>query len=770
MRKFWSRRWKTFRLIVLSYLCIVIVTLLFNIAFAYLSSQAIERETLTASENALKQFRALMDAQLREVEAYAYQVARDVNVGRVAIQQKMYKTPEYYYTLAEICNKLLIKWPSHSLISTRYLWLLEGDCVLTDVGTYAGPEFFREMQKDGLSCDYETFQALHELNVWSRYQVLPSDDINPQIVYQAGVITMSSGMLRSAVVGILFDRDNLRQVVTSANWLSAGGITVLDQSGACLYTQDEDTMRLALDFDKKKAGENGPLVTLLGRECLALQEQSLVNGWRYLSITPLSTVMSSRDNMVRMSVVLVLGAFVLTACMCAVIAKWQYAPLKRIVHALGGLNQNSNVNEYRFVERAIADMLAEKNTLKSSLSEKINYLRESGLIQLLLEKTLDPEEAESLITECGVVLPYDGFHIISANLWREDGDCTEDDWLLVRDVLEALLANRKSIHYVFKLRGRMVALINAPCGNGFTEKLFADCREMAHMIREKLGKDLVLAISREGHGMDSLPIVYQQALQVDSYLTFLQSGEVVMYEESLDMNAAISAISIMTSADETRLRNLWASGAYDQAEQVFYGITENLLNADDLSLSMMRYRLFKFLDTVARILDDIIPDPAVQVMNVMGPTSLWLACESAQDLHKMLEALHARMVECLKLRKPTDDENAWLNRAVAVIRAEYAATDLSVQSLCEKIGVGQTTLSRAFKQNLNMSILDYIHIHRLGVAKTLMRREAYGIAEIAEKTGFTNSVTFIRVFKKYEGITPGAFRKIESVTDGKEYE
>ncbi|MEG0878697.1 MAG: AraC family transcriptional regulator [Oscillospiraceae bacterium] len=35
------------------------------------------------------------------------------------------------------------------------------------------------------------------------------------------------------------------------------------------------------------------------------------------------------------------------------------------------------------------------------------------------------------------------------------------------------------------------------------------------------------------------------------------------------------------------------------------------------------------------------------------------------------------------------------------------------------------------------------------------------IKEIAQAAGFTSDIHFIRVFKQYEGITPGAYRKFD---------
>ena len=55
-------------------------------------------------------------------------------------------------------------------------------------------------------------------------------------------------------------------------------------------------------------------------------------------------------------------------------------------------------------------------------------------------------------------------------------------------------------------------------------------------------------------------------------------------------------------------------------------------------------------------------------------------------------------------------------------------------------------------------VLDYINRIRLQEAKQLLQKCEINIEEVARKTGFNNSIALIRVFKKYEGITPGKYK------------
>jgi AraC-like DNA-binding protein len=57
-----------------------------------------------------------------------------------------------------------------------------------------------------------------------------------------------------------------------------------------------------------------------------------------------------------------------------------------------------------------------------------------------------------------------------------------------------------------------------------------------------------------------------------------------------------------------------------------------------------------------------------------------------------------------------------------------------------------------------MGPLEYLQLKRIEESKKLLRQTNESIKEISQKVGFTYEVSFIRVFKKFEGVTPGIFR------------
>lgn len=56
-------------------------------------------------------------------------------------------------------------------------------------------------------------------------------------------------------------------------------------------------------------------------------------------------------------------------------------------------------------------------------------------------------------------------------------------------------------------------------------------------------------------------------------------------------------------------------------------------------------------------------------------------------------------------------------------------------------------------------VLNYINRTRIEAAKEILKNSSVRIEDVAAEVGILNANTFIRLFKKYEGVTPGAFKK-----------
>lgn len=100
-----------------------------------------------------------------------------------------------------------------------------------------------------------------------------------------------------------------------------------------------------------------------------------------------------------------------------------------------------------------------------------------------------------------------------------------------------------------------------------------------------------------------------------------------------------------------------------------------------------------------------------------------------------------------------------IEKIVSYIQANYMK-NLTADELSHHFGLSRTHMTRCFKEYTGFAPHEYITQLRIYNAKFLLRATDLSIEDISRRTGFTDSVYFIQVFKKIEGITPSKFRKI----------
>lgn len=94
-----------------------------------------------------------------------------------------------------------------------------------------------------------------------------------------------------------------------------------------------------------------------------------------------------------------------------------------------------------------------------------------------------------------------------------------------------------------------------------------------------------------------------------------------------------------------------------------------------------------------------------------------------------------------------------IQRCLAWIEAHYTEEGMGVSTLSEKSFLSESRLAHLFKEQIGISIHQYILWKKTGMAvKKYM--DGYSLTECAHSSGFTDSSHFIKVFKKMFGVTP----------------
>lgn len=98
-------------------------------------------------------------------------------------------------------------------------------------------------------------------------------------------------------------------------------------------------------------------------------------------------------------------------------------------------------------------------------------------------------------------------------------------------------------------------------------------------------------------------------------------------------------------------------------------------------------------------------------------------------------------------------------RKAAIYIQNYYQKQLSLNEMAEISGYSASHFHMLFKEGYSMTPAEYLLRVRMNAAREMLLRSDEPVGEIALSCGFDNVPYFCQVFKKFQSVTPGAYRK-----------
>src|ERR1700716_2825633 len=101
----------------------------------------------------------------------------------------------------------------------------------------------------------------------------------------------------------------------------------------------------------------------------------------------------------------------------------------------------------------------------------------------------------------------------------------------------------------------------------------------------------------------------------------------------------------------------------------------------------------------------------------------------------------------------------WQQKRVVEFIEEHLAEEVSLAALAELADLSLYHFARAFKQSFGAPPHRYHMARRMDHARALLQKPALSVTEIGIETGFRETSSFTRAFRKFTGLTPTEYRR-----------
>lgn len=138
--------------------------------------------------------------------------------------------------------------------------------------------------------------------------------------------------------------------------------------------------------------------------------------------------------------------------------------------------------------------------------------------------------------------------------------------------------------------------------------------------------------------------------------------------------------------------------------------------------------------------------------------------EAAAIWHQLLAFLLHLAGDVPPPRQTSTAQQALIYRRFAKAVEAGLSDRLSAREHATRLGVSDSTLERACKAVAGLSAKQFIAKRTVLEAKRLLLHSTYTVASVGLSLGFEDATNFVKFFRRFEGVTPGAYRA--KLTDG----
>lgn len=258
-----------------------------------------------------------------------------------------------------------------------------------------------------------------------------------------------------------------------------------------------------------------------------------------------------------------------------------------------------------------------------------------------------------------------------------------------------------------------------------------------------------IGIGSTVYGMEELHLSYEHAVSMLQRRGLYADVEICSGQSSWDVPPFDTFLSVQ---EMNRILNRYKTREYDKLLQSAYEMVEEGVR-QNATASQIKYLCTDMLNTWVRAVETERKD--FNVPFYAGWFERVNACMTVEEVKRCFREFHGLLFQSAR----PDERSRKLTDILAYIHEHYDK-ELSIEQFAGTMNMSVGHFSRVFKEEVGEKYVEYIAKYRLAKAKELLLQTDLKIDDIAAKVGYWGRNSFIRMFRKYEGITPAKYRAI----------
>ncbi len=711
--------------------------------YVYLQNQLNEKETEKQAKSLLEVVAARIDNQLEIAFNLREQLKRNEEIIALADSSKT-----DYYNVLKVYKQL----SGHLDAFSKLGYMIgvskpDSNMMITPQHTIDLERYLRE--KSGIELPEELKNLSERLRRNGRQMTVLPEKEQGKILLYTGLEEVGNRSNR-LIFYLWFTADNILPELEGG---AGRSFYIMDKGKILLFRGEEREYQFLESLIEE---ESAPVQIQTEQHMLFTQESKVTEtGWIYGYLMDKREYTSNLEQFLRDALFLALLLLAGGLGLAVLLSRNIYKPVHDVARSLGGdSNENMLDNEWEYILNRTKEMQESARQFKETIVAnqeklKIQFLRELslGLIpQAQLQNQLhsrilgDPNTSAVL-----TVLQYHLKEELARTL------TAEGSFQLRKQVLQWLkieLAKELCFEMFEYSDKRAVLLIP---DKSQTEII----RRMSEAIgkAEEIFKVRICAIVGEPvSALAEIPKSFQSVLNIMEY-EFLWDNYTVVTEQTM---MALKNETYYYPLDiEKNLIDYVLQGKSEEVHAILDGIFEHNFEKKQLSPETLSKFIFAIVSTSNRILHRF-GNLAVELNKEKELSYIKLKMYHSQN--ELKQAIYELFDDLLKQSAEESERRRVdiVDEIIAYLKENYAL-DLSLNDIAERFHLSAGYVGILFKKSRGENFKDYFNQYKIEKAKEILRQENIKIKDLAERVGCNSTSSFIRIFKKYAGVSPGQY-------------
>jgi AraC-type DNA-binding domain-containing proteins len=451
-------------------------------------------------------------------------------------------------------------------------------------------------------------------------------------------------------------------------------------------------------------------------------------------------------------VVIILLSVISTFLISFILAVKVNNPVKNIIEAINSSNANkrvkTSISELNFINSSIVNLVDKNTTFSKELNEKQSQLK-AYFYQSRLKNihTVYNDMIDYIVDKQHFLLFHFTIHFKKEFSVDILGNISKATFYL-SEYIQAIIGARYKDTLSFQVEDNQIISIIT-----FNEDTFDDALLDTLLEKIKAEKEYIyLTIVTSG--------IYNDISQLNpAYLEVINISKLqkVSCETQLLTSGVQSPGSgkfYFSDEQELSFSNHFINGNTNECIMLIQHALEINFNKDVRLLYFRRFSTHT-LDICIKLYNNLelsIPE-SINFNDIYSFVDRCYTLEDFKNLfYSIISELTAPIADC-------KNETDYIKDYVTEYINNHFSEDIYLDLLSDKLNITSSYLSHYFKIKTGVNFSDYLNNVRLNKAKELLADTDEKELSISRNVGYVNINTFIRVFKKYIGLTPGEYRK-----------